>query len=619
MLSSIRRHWLLVSIGSCLAVILIAFLGIRTYVNSERVRSLLATKLTAVLGTSVEVDQVNVGWNSSGVKIRVFEAGDSKENSQLLVTAENAEAEISLPQLIRGETPQQLRLHRVWLQLRLDEHGNLLTRLPQSQSHGGAMPSISVDDASVVIRQTDRPDFQLGGINGTLTSEADQLTASLSVRDPEWGRWSGEGTWDTATNLGSFVVHSDSLQLTQDRLISLPGVPKVIWQQLHAAGEMATELRVSRAAADQAVQTRVRLTPKAASVKITSIGLELEDVNGSIEIDNAVVHLRGMRATAANGSVEASGKLDFTPTPSVLQFHVAANRLDLRRLPPSWAIPPKLEGYLKGSADIELLVDDEIVQTRGQGRGEVENARVAGIPAERVELRLTTDGRRFRFNDATSMIPTSILTAICLQPPASPQPTPTFEVSFDFKDVDLADLVQRMELKIPIALAGRVSLSAKARLPLNQVSDPRAYRLTGKTNASRLSIEHVDFENVKADLILRDGVLSLTNLTGAIPKLEISDMAAGTVSGQARAELFPLKDLSAEMAIERLPLAIVPRSLGMALEGNRGMLRRSLKVSLSDRKPSRPSDLECECGSGQQSTRTIRPFGELGASGRQYL
>jgi hypothetical protein len=417
----------------------------------------------------------------------------------------------------------------------------------------------------------------LGGINGNLNSDADQLTASLSVHDPEWGTWSGEGTWNTATNLGTFTVHSDSLQLTPDRLMSLPGVPKAIWQQLQATGEITTELRVSRTAADQAVQTRVSLTPKAASVRVASIGLELENVNGSIEIDNAVVHLRGMRATAANGSVEASGKLDFTPTPSVLQFHVAANRLDLRRLPSSWAIPPKLEGYLKGSADIELLVGDETVQTRGQGRGEVENARVAGIPAERVELRLTTDGRRFRFNDATSMMPMNILSAICLQPPASPPPAPTFEVKFDFKDVDLADLVQRMELKIPLALAGRVSLSAKAQLPLNQVSDPRAYRLTGKTNASRLSIEHVDFENVNADLILRDGVLSLTNLVGTIPKLEISDMAAGTVSGQARAELFPLKDLSAEMSIERLPVGIVARLLGMALEGNRGMIGGVLK------------------------------------------
>ena len=114
---------------------------------------------------------------------------------------------------------------------------------------------------------------------------------------------------------------------------------------------------------------------------------------------------------------------------------------------------------------------------------------MAGIPAERVELRLTTDGRRFRFNDATSMLSTNLLAAICLQPPAPQQPAPTFEVSFDFKDVDLADVIQRLNLKIPVAIGGRVSLSAKAQLPLNHVSDTRlplngkARRLASRSRA----------------------------------------------------------------------------------------------------------------------------------------
>ena len=153
------------------------------------------------------------------------------------------------------------------LQLRFDEHGNLLTRLPQSHSHGGAMPAIAVDDASVVIKQMDGPDFHLSGINATLNSEGNKLTSFAIRRRPRLGKLVRRGNLGHGKQSGLFCLHSDSLQLSQDRLVSLPGVPKTIWEQLQATGEMATEIRNWRSAADQAVQTRVSLTPKDAAVE----------------------------------------------------------------------------------------------------------------------------------------------------------------------------------------------------------------------------------------------------------------------------------------------------------------------------------------------------------------
>ena len=59
MLTSIRRHWLVTLLVGLVVLVLIAFVGVRSYVNSERMRNLVATKLTALVGTNVEVDQVD--------------------------------------------------------------------------------------------------------------------------------------------------------------------------------------------------------------------------------------------------------------------------------------------------------------------------------------------------------------------------------------------------------------------------------------------------------------------------------------------------------------------------------------------------------------------------------
>ena len=103
------------------------------------------------------------------------------------------------------------------------------------------------------------------------------------------------------------------------------------------------------------------------------------------------------------------------------------------------------------SAQGHKNLQDGSVETRGEGHGEVENAKLAGIPAENVELKLESDGRRFRFNNPTqasagfvgwveSAEPTilaALVTALTFQQPDVPKPPPAIDVNFDFKDVDI--------------------------------------------------------------------------------------------------------------------------------------------------------------------------------------
>jgi hypothetical protein len=293
-------------------------------------------------------------------------------------------------------------------------------------------------------------------------------------------------------------------------------------------------------------------------------------VTGTIEINDAVVHLRRSKARAANGQVDVSGKMDFGATPSLLQFQVGVRGLDLQKLPPSWSLPPQLEGQLKGSAKLELTIQDGNPITRGEGKGEVENARVAGIPAQHVELRLTSDGRRFRFtggNPAAAAAGT-LLVGVLFQPPSSP---PFVELSFDFKDVDIADLIRQQQIQLPIELAGKVSLSAKARLPLDRVRDLKAYRVAGRVTSPRLTVESVNFEAPSADVLLENGVLSLSNLKSNVGSPG-NPNAVGIVTGSGQLGLFPQTDLAIELALDHLPVGAILPPMGLAPDRGDGAL-----------------------------------------------
>jgi translocation and assembly module TamB len=570
-----RWRWIVISFGTVVGATTVLLVGVWIYLSTASARNLVAATLGRMLGTTVEVQHISVGWRSSGVRIKMLEAPDGAGDASTLLTAENAEAVISLPQLLSGDTPSELRLSGAVLTLRLDRDGRLLTRIPHPESGAGELPTVTLRGARVAIAQEGRREFIVGGIHGSLQSRDGRVLIDANLHDPEWGEWSAEGAWDLQAVVGSLALQTESAQLSQDRLKTVPWVPPVVWEQVQAEGKSAATVRIARDGRDDAVHTNVVLKPQGASIGVAAIDLALHAITGSIEIDDAVVHLHDMSARAANGHVNVDGKLDFESTPSILQFQVNVRDIDLRRLPASWSLPPQLEGSLRGAAEIELAIRDGEVETRGQGHGEVEHARVAGIPAERVALRLTADGKRFHFLGAENAAAafTAVFTGIALQAPAGvPKPPPAVELSFEFKDVDIAEVIQRAQVQLPIQVAGRVSLSAKARLPLDRMRDFRAYQLTGRASASRLTIEGVDLADLRADLTFQDGVLSLANLSGSVPGENRNPRAVGKLAGGARLGLFPQSDLTAEFSLDRIPVGAILRRLGVSGEHERGVL-----------------------------------------------
>src|SRR5262249_50001620 len=111
-------------------------------------------------------------------------------------------------------------------------------------------------------------------------------------------------------------------------------------------------------------------------------------------------------------------------------------------------------------------------------------------------------------------------------------------------------------LKLPVALAGKVSVNVQLGIPIDRPRDTQAYRFTGSVTSPRFQVEGVEMTAVKARVNYRNGVLRLRELDGQVPRPgdRSKERRAGTFAGSARVDVVPQKDLHADLRLKEVPL-----------------------------------------------------------------
>ena len=106
----------------------------------------------------------------------------------------------------------------------------------------------------------------------------------------------------------------------------------------------------------------------------------------------------------------------------------------------------------------------------------------------------------------------------------------SISTQIELEDVDLKSLVQKagaMGIHVPVAVAGKLSLKAKATIPLGNLRDIKDYTFRGAATLNAASIAGVDLGHVQAKLDLDKGVLDLTDFRG-----QLVDLPDGGVQGR---------------------------------------------------------------------------------------
>ncbi|HEX8199881.1 MAG TPA: YdbH domain-containing protein, partial [Isosphaeraceae bacterium] len=164
--------------------------------------------------------------------------------------------------------------------------------------------------------------------------------------------------------------------------------------------------------------------------------------------------------------------------------------------------------------------------------------------------------------------------------PAAPRPgggglilPRTISTEIEFEDVDLNQLlarVQAMGIRVPVPLAGRLTLKAKATIPLGALRDVKEYAFNGEATLKGASIAGVDLGLVAARLVLDKGVLDLSDFRGRLvdrpaggaanppeatePVPAEGPLPPGGFRGQLHAEISPPGKLTARFEGRELPV-----------------------------------------------------------------
>jgi hypothetical protein len=138
--------------------------------------------------------------------------------------------------------------------------------------------------------------------------------------------------------------------------------------------------------------------------------------------------------------------------------------------------------------------------------------------------------------------------------PQAAQPR-SADVGWTFRDVDVQALLgklKRFGVEAPVALEGRVTAQLSLAAPWRSLLRPGSYRIEGELSSPALRVAGVELQTISMHLLYTEGTLELTKLSFTVPGRQ---GANGTVSGTARLQLRPRGPLSAQLEIDRIPLA----------------------------------------------------------------
>jgi hypothetical protein len=590
-------------------------LAARWYLRSPFVARQAAERLATLLGGPVQVEHAQIGLESSSLEgVQLREPGAPPGEPPWLSVA-SVHADVSLWDLLSGKgMPQHVELKGAKLLLRFNARGSLLTRLPSGGQGvgkwqtGSPLPTLGIQQSQVTFRREGGDDVVVNEVNATMQPEDGKLVLSGEGTNPRWGKLLLRGKIDPCSGASTVTLKSaGTVHVTRQMLRELPFVSSTVWQEVEAAGETPVDVNLTHEPSTGQLHYRVALKPKDTKVIVPAADLEASRASGELIIDDGLVRLRDVKGTAYMGSLELDGDLDFRGSASRLDFRkVEAHGLDVHALPASWGLPTELEGRLDGSGRVDITLDRGNVSSSGDAKAEIRDARLAGQPVDGpIEIELAPEGPPLH-----------------AQPPranergeggGAPAPKPRrmgpalLKIKLNLKDADLTQMVQKLALKLPFAVGGRLNFQGQAAIPMSSTRDLRGYRFRGNATITNAQLGDVRLARIEAAALYEDGVLRLDNVYGAAlgAPLPTEKAELGTFRGKLLAQIAPAGELTGELTLNRLPLNQAARELGwkedLASEITGSV---SAKVSLKGLEKDRHWD-----GSGQMRVTRARAYG----------
>ncbi len=618
-----RKRWRLLALGFVVATLILS-IGLIWVVPA-----VIVGQIQNQYRGRVTIDGWWFGFSSAGVKGLSLHEGLEKD-SPVWAKAERVETDLSIGRILRGQfEPRRLVLESPILDFRLDADGQPLTHIPlepASEDSTEAPPAVEVRNARVRIEQQGRPEMVVSGVSASLLPTSlggAQLKAG--TEDPYWGSWNVTGTLEPGLAIGRILLQGKGIDAEPDKVLRIPFVPAEVWENVEPQGPLDVRLAILLdAEAEEPVQALTEVQFLEASLTLPPFGFTAERTTGELIVEpDGLVRLENLEGQALGGTVQAEGTLDFRIPEPVFQISMTLDQVDVSRTPEVWQLGELglTSGQMSGAVQLKVVLAEDRVDLSGTtGEATIRDALVGDIPVKSLRLVLRAEGDELRYDTPASPSETTrkILGAIHLlalqaaslsdvfhtmvivQDPKAieepqeaagvpdqapdqgqdpPRAGPAFQLpqsistEIELEDVDLRQLVERLKtfnIDLPVDVTGRLSLKARATIPLRTLNDLTAYQFEGEATLVSAHIAGMDIGRARAKIELIDGVLDLTDFVGQLVSRpdgvaesppEESDLIplegplpSGAFRGHLRAELAPAGPFRADFEAFELPL-----------------------------------------------------------------
>lgn len=191
--------------------------------------------------------------------------------------------------------------------------------------------------------------------------------------------------------------------------------------------------------------------------------------------------------------------------------------------------------------------------------------------------------------------------------PVTPEtPTSYLDLNLKLKDVDIAQLVKGLRIKLNTPVAGKMSVQVKVSIPTNRAANLKEYKLKGTAQAVQIQFDGIHVATLDADISYQGGVLDLSSLKGRFAAAEPGQPPdAGTFTGRGTLQVVPLGAMSADLTLDRIPVSAVA-----GLMSSKEPLGGTLSGKLTLRGPGdKLKDLAAFEGSGKLSANQVSAYG----------
>ncbi len=582
------------------AIVLVVLIGAILVVGSWIVPSILANRLRAQFHGPAHFDNWWLGGQSAGVSGLILREGPG-DNSESWLSAERVETDLSIGRVFTGRfTPSRIIIENSRLTLRVDRRGALLTKGPfgGGSSSASALPEIEIKNAVVTIEQEGRPEMVVKGVSGKLNRSGDEERLRLSSDDPTWGRWTVEGSFERDFKSGTVRLESGpKFEASPELTARVPFVPSEVWANVSPNGpiDVTVIIEVAKSVA-KPVTIRTDVTFRETKTFLPSLQIVADRTSGKIAVEDGLVTLDALHGQSLGGTIAASGTLDFRGGPPRFDVTLALGKIDVASAPESWQLAEVgATGKLTGKAQLKVnLAPSGTDFTGSTGNAVIDGASVKGIPIKSLHFDMTAEGEDLQFEtkpDVRSSTTPRVLEGLLMaamtafQTPVDPaKPADparpkfrlpkTIKTQIELEDVELTTLVSRLELltkiKIPVPIAGKLSIKADATIPLTALSDLKDYVFRGTATLKGASIEGVDLGFLSGEVDFDKGVLEVKNLQGRLIERPGGDASSpppatpppppdtllppGAFRGRLRAELSPPGRLNSHFDGDDLPV-----------------------------------------------------------------